>query len=119
MEMLHISTSLRLLITYISRICPDETPPEVQATFYLIRKSGLIRCVERRCHQKGKREPIFLGSRLPPAHSGQRTHRSTVLLLQVACGYLSARFSVPVQQLSVAKSGRVCDPGRVRLGVFV
>lgn len=32
------STSLRLSITYISRICSDETPPEVQATFYLIRK---------------------------------------------------------------------------------
>jgi len=74
MEMLHISTSLRLLITYISRICPDETPPEVQATFYLIRKSGLIRCVERRCHQKGKREPIssarvYLPRTLDSAHT--------------------------------------------------
>jgi len=39
MEMLQISTYLRLFITYISRICSDETPPEVQATFYQIRKS--------------------------------------------------------------------------------
>ena len=119
MEMLQISTSLRLFITYISRICSDETPPEVQATFYQIRKSWSYQM--RWAPFSPKREARTEISRLacPSAHSGQRTHRSTVLLLQLACGYLSARFSVPVQQLSIAKSGRGCDARRTRLGVWV
>jgi hypothetical protein len=38
-------------------ILSQTSPPEVQATFYLIRKSGLIRCVELQIRHKRKGEP--------------------------------------------------------------